>query len=846
MIFKVILNVLLVLSIVASAELRARVAIGDGDLEIFNPSSIECSDPFDLEITCSGTIDDIANIRVSVNSNSTDHALRIFSKCTECTSQLPLLVGVNRKEDVISWKLPAVIPIGTDRNSHTRRYKSQNVTYDETSRTLRPLEGSNSLRWEEQIEITLRSRNKCLFELKISMRKFELRLDETETFAISPTKPKYFKFNLPEEVPRALLEVKSTNDSCMTLSIQDSRNPVHDLYSNVKFDSHYQTVNRTGLMWISKEQFNGSVHVVLVGHPDDSECHLNPFGLFHRFKTNTNGTKIYPEKIVNVTIRESKTVNEFKSIMITTILVFVVFSLVAVFVACVQAGWDVLKMKKDVATTACNTANTIQMRQKQYHADECGGMKNLGRNEVVRYSVLYIKGFWVVAIFYSIPVVQLMLTMERMTNENGNKDECFLNFQCAHAWIGSEKKAKISDFNHVFSNIGFLILGITSLVCIRIHQKRAQMHTGHSKHQHTMNESQNAGDAENVSSGCTTDAIFVLKDYGLYYALGSAIIMQGVMSMCYHICPNSVSFQFDTIFMFCIALLCITTMYNRLNPWQSVSVFTVYGVLSGIILLGIFGVFFDAEYMTSGQGKWMLLAFRWVSFGITTSGCFILSYLCSSEQRINLNLNAVKSLFGSILRRKKRLLDIQSGELKSYCTPDHPKRLMLLVVWNIINIILSSLIIVLFESTTFLDGMLGQLTFNTLMLIVVYVIFKKMHEEKITNLTIILLTLAAVFWGIALFFFKNKTKNDEMSPANSRRLNRPCKTWAGDFYDEHDLWHFFCSVGLFLNLMIVMTLDDRVMKGKETIQKEVRGVTVQHHRPVTAYGEKQEYSVIMD
>ena len=841
MLFKVLLNVFLVESLVESAELRVRAEIGGGDYSfmITYTGSIKCSNTSDLELTCNGTIDEFANIDVSVDSSRTDYALGIFTKCTECTTQLPLLVGVHRQEDVISWKLPAVIPIGTDRNSHTRRYKSQNVTYDETSRTLQPPDGSDSLRWGEQIGITLRNRNKRLFELKIWMYKFELKLDKMETVKLSPTKPNYFKFNLPQNVSRALLEVKSSDDSCMTLSIQDSRNPVHDLYSNVKFDGHYQTVNRTGLMWISKEQFDGSIHVVMVAHPDDSECHLNPFGLFHRFKTNTSGTKIYPEKNVTVMIKKSKTVDEFKSVMITTILVFVIFSLVAVFMACFQAGWDVLKMKNIVA-------NNVQMRQKQYPANDSTGKKELGRNEVVRYSVLYIKGFWLVAIFYSIPVVQLMLTMERMTNENGNKDECFLNFQCAHAWIGSEKKQKISDFNHVFSNIGFLILGITSLVCIRIHQKRAQMHTGHSKHQHTMNESQNTADTKNVSSECTTDAIFILKDYGLYYALGSAMIMQGVMSMCYHICPNSVSFQFDTIFMFCIAILCITTMYNRLNPWQSVSVFTVYGVLSGIILLGIFGVFFDAEYMTSGQGKWMLLAFRWVSFGITTSGCIILSYLCYSEKRINLNLNAVKSLFGSIFRRKKRLLDIQSGELKSYCTPDHPKRLMLLVVWNIINIILSSLTIVRFESTTFLDGMLGQLTFNTLMLIVVYVIYKKMHTEKITNLTIILLSLAGVFWGIALYFFKTKVKNDEKSPADSRALNRPCKAWTGNFYDEHDLWHFFCSVGLFLNLMIVMTLDDRLMKGKETIQKEVRGVTAQHHRPVTAYGEKQEYSVVME
>ena len=842
--FEVLLKICLVKALVVSAELSvsSKIAKIDDEVEVTYPSNVECTESRpDAPLSCNGRTDDTINIKLSVDSTRIDYALRIFTKCIGCTPDLPILVGVNRQKDVISWKLPVVIPLGTSHNSHTKRYTNQSMTYNDTSRTLRPLEElkdrSGKRVWKEDIEITFRTRGSSRFELGIWMCKFELKLNEKEEVTLSPTKPKYFKFILPPDIPRALLDVKSTNDSCMTLSIQDSQNPVHDLYSNVKFDGHYQTVNKTGSMWISKEQFNGSIYVVMVGHPDDSECHLNPFKTFHRLRKIMNGFNNHTEKTVTIIIRKSETVHEFTTVMIGTILGFLVFSLGALLMACMQTGWDVLRMKKDAINTTCNIGNNVAMRKKEYRSDESLGKKKHGMDDFVRYSVLYMKGFWLVAIFYSIPVVQLMLTWEKMTNENGNKDQCFFNFQCAHAWIGKEKKLKISDSNHVFSNIGYLILGMTSLICIRIHQKRAQMHAKNPKHQNTSGEPKDLSEVKNGSSECGIGATYILKDYGLYYALGSAIIMQGLMSACYHICPNNVNFQFDTIFMFSIAILVMTTVYNRLNPWQAVSVFTVYGVLSVIILLGILGVYFDADFYTSGNGKGMLLMFRWVSFGITVVSCFLLSYLCYSERRVNFNLTAVKSLFGSMFRRKKRLWDIQSGELKSFCTPNHPKRLMLLVFWNIINIVLSSFIVVRFDKTTYLEGMLYQLTFNTITLLVVYIILKKMYKEKITAVTIIQMSFTGVVWCIAIYYFREKTKNDELSPANSRMLNKPCKRWAGNFYDEHDLWHFFSSVGLFLNLMIVMTLDDRLMKGKDDIQRLPRVVKTVHHRPVTAIGE---------
>jgi hypothetical protein len=59
-------------------------------------------------------------------------------------------------------------------------------------------------------------------------------------------------------------------------------------------------------------------------------------------------------------------------------------------------------------------------------------------------SYLYLYNVLTVALFYGLPVIQLVVTYQRVLNETGEQDLCYYNFLCAHP-VGV-----ISDFNHVF------------------------------------------------------------------------------------------------------------------------------------------------------------------------------------------------------------------------------------------------------------------------------------------------------------------------------------------------------------------------------------------------------------
>jgi uncharacterized membrane protein YciS (DUF1049 family) len=46
----------------------------------------------------------------------------------------------------------------------------------------------------------------------------------------------------------------------------------------------------------------------------------------------------------------------------------------------------------------------------------------------------------------------------QVLNQTGNQDLCYYNFLCAHP-LG-----QLSDFNHVFSNIGYVLLGLLFII----------------------------------------------------------------------------------------------------------------------------------------------------------------------------------------------------------------------------------------------------------------------------------------------------------------------------------------------------------------------------------------------
>ena len=61
-------------------------------------------------------------------------------------------------------------------------------------------------------------------------------------------------------------------------------------------------------------------------------------------------------------------------------------------------------------------------------------------------------------ISYAIPALQLVLKYQDETEETGNQDICYYNFQCSFPLGG------LTGFNHFLSNIGYVGFGLTFLI----------------------------------------------------------------------------------------------------------------------------------------------------------------------------------------------------------------------------------------------------------------------------------------------------------------------------------------------------------------------------------------------
>ena len=86
----------------------------------------------------------------------------------------------------------------------------------------------------------------------------------------------------------------------------------------------------------------------------------------------------------------------------------------------------------------------------------------------------------------------------------------------------------------------------------------------------------------------------IQQHYGLFYAMGWALIFEGILSACYHVCPTDENFQFDTTFMYVIAILCFIKIYQFRHPDVASNAYKVFLGVGVVMLLEVFGIFYES------------------------------------------------------------------------------------------------------------------------------------------------------------------------------------------------------------------------------------------------------------
>uniref|UniRef100_A0A8C3UKD5 SID1 transmembrane family member 2 n=1 Tax=Catharus ustulatus TaxID=91951 RepID=A0A8C3UKD5_CATUS len=699
---------------------------------------------------------------------STTEGVRVSVNVLSNQKDQPVLFVVRQKEAVVSFQVPLIL-----RGLYQRKY-----AYQEVSRTLCQPQTKSEMETQ-------------YFFVDVST------LSDNTSYQLRP-RALYFKYEFPEEVDSVIVKVTSPMAfPCSVISIQDILCPVYDLDNNVAFIGMYQTMTKKAAITVQKKDFpSHSFYVVVVVKTEDEACG----GPLPYYPLSKNASPDEPvdqhnrQKILEVMVSPAITSEAYVRSVLFCLGIFLSFYILTLLIACWESchsrgipesflnhgpydsygygsfgEWNGSSSSTEGITDSLASAEvsysyvgerSLENVASRPRLDSLSSVeeddydtladidydKNVIRTKVLSQAGVHSRdpltappssrNIATIAVFYALPVIQLVITYQTVVNVTGNQDICYYNFLCAHP-LGN-----LSAFNNILSNLGYVLLGLLFLLIIlqrEINYNRALLRN----------------DTHALECG-------IPKHFGLFYAMGTALMMEGLLSACYHVCPNYTNFQFDTSFMYMIAGLCMLKLYQKRHPDINASAYSAYACLALVIFFSVVGVVF-------GKGN--------TAFWIVFSVIHIVATLLLSTQLYYMGRWKLDS---GILRR---ILHVLYTDCVRQCSgPMYVDRMVLLVMGNIINWSLAAYGLIV-RPNDFASYLLAIGICNLLLYFAFYIIMKVGVEPWAPT---------APQW--------------RKTPAESREHNRDCILL--DFFDDHDIWHFLSSIAMFGSFLVLLTLDD--------------------------------------
>ncbi|XP_068401630.1 SID1 transmembrane family member 1 isoform X4 [Eschrichtius robustus] len=717
------------------------------------------------------------------------NAVRVYVNSSSENLDYPVLVVVRQQKEVLSWQVPLLF-----QGLYQRSY-----SYQEVSRTLCPSEATNETGPLEQlifVDVASMAPLGAQYRLLVTkIKHFQLQTNVAFHFTASPSQPQYFLYKFPEDVDSVIIKVVSEMAyPCSVVSVQN----------------------------IMKKDFPGEqFYVVFVIKPEDYACG----GSFFIQEKENQTWNLQRAKNLKVTIVPSIKGSVYVKSILLSFLIFFSFYLGCLLVAFVhyiryqrksidgsfgsndgsgntsvshpiaastpeESNYGAIdesssspgrQMSSSNGRQPCQSDTDSSVEESDFDTmPDIESDKNVIRTKMFLYlsdlsrkdrrivSKKYNIYFWnivTIAVFYALPVIQLVITYQTIVNVTGNQDICYYNFLCAHPW------GVLSAFNNILSNLGHMLLGCLFLLIVL---RRDILHR----------RALEAKDIFAMEYG-------IPKHFGLFYAMGIALMTEGVLSACYHVCPNYSNFQFDTSFMYIIAGLCMLKLYQTRHPDINASAYAAYISFALVITLTVLGVVFGKNDL------WLF----WVIF----SAIHILASLALSTQIYYMGRFKIDVSDTDLGIFRRAAMVFYTDCIQQCSRPLYMDRMVLLIMGNLVNWSFA-LFGLIYRPRDFASYMLGIFICNLLLYLAFYIIMKLRSSEKILLIPLFCIVATAVVWAAALYFFFQNLSSWEGTPAESREKNRECILL--DFFDDHDIWHFLSATALFFSFLVLLTLDD--------------------------------------
>ncbi|TRY74898.1 hypothetical protein TCAL_00546 [Tigriopus californicus] len=402
------------------------------------------------------------------------------------------------------------------------------------------------------------------------------------------------------------------------------------------------------------------------------------------------------------------------------------------------------------------------------------------------------------ALFYFIPSIQFVFLVKESESLTGSQDLCYHNFLCSKPWN------IFSDFNHVVSNLPYMIYGFMFVGLVRF--KSSKLPPG-----------QNPKNDHKAGKG-------ILQQLSIFYAMGFSLAAQGFFSICYHVCPTNHSLQFDSTMMYVMCMLGCVKIYQFRHPDANANAYSFFYFLGGIVLL---------EALTLYSYSWWVYSLFLVLYVAMTVFIAIDCYFIGVAR---LDTRITKVLIEDVFYTSWK-----GGPNGEKVGIRYPKRFGFAMVFCLINFayVVYLLVAKVKRPDRSVTHVVLVILAGNLFLYIGYYIFRKNQMRcKIMGKSMccrdgdqvdasysypnpfcpnhripIFISAGSIFALLsfmcavtAITFYLDRSANRNLSPAESRILNEDCAYF--NFYDSHDAWHFLSATAIFMAFLALLTVDD--------------------------------------
>jgi len=705
------------------------------------------------------------------------------------------------------------------------------------------------------ITVTVFSNAKETIDLNIEARPivdFKLTTDKLARTHLIPGSSKVFHFDLSEEdkddVFLLTVESEENDDRCVYVSLDKPGCPYNDDVRTVKNSQVWARMLKIGYFPIAASSFSNSFVVKLTSLEDSSGCFKNQ-KLDPYFNT-TKGDAA--DKVV--TLKIEKTLKSYKKPVIVAMFTIIVASLVllllwfTLFRYQMQINTKTNSMRMsfhgngnlkedpkvlpdDVPITEDNEYKVNLCRDIQLKVDNTPPLKEdekityalkrllpveikeddkiMDRDiSVADMSKLIRKDVWhrrqrskvyfylvpLLSLFYLIPSAQLVYYEKQRAEESGSLEQCYLNYGCSRPY------GIFTDFNHIISNFGYIWYGVIFLLLVNLKSRYLP--------------EQNRTNFDHMGQ------LGIPQQHSIFFTLGIGMIMQGIFSMIFHICPSNISLQFDTTMMYVMMSLCFAKIYQFRHPDIAMNAYHLMYSLAFTLIMEALSLYIFRT------GTKVIFYSVFSLFYL-----FLIIYLVSDAY-----------YYGMIKTSFKELLPIFSRHIFGRCKHCmDTKRFIHSFIFAVINFLLLIMTVTRADSS----GVNGLSTPILLIfavnlgLYLLYYSIRKLieifgrldtnsecqgHDHENLNaspgcykplmrfLSFMFFLIALVLMGGAAYFYIHKHQSRNLSPPESRNKNSVCSFM--DFYDNHDMWHFISATALFSTFIGLLTIDDDLLSKK--------------------------------